>query len=75
MVCIKYTRASGFKFFINKISLSEAASKCSMPLLIICLRTSSLGLVFTAYKTFPGKLFLKNFVDVFIESGRIQYTG
>ena len=66
---------NGAQFLINKISFTEAASKLSMPLLIICFKTSSFGLVFTAYKTFPGKLFLKKRVDVFMDSGRMQYTG
>ena len=47
-----------------------------MPLDKICFNTFSFGLVFTAYRTFPGKFFLKNSVDVFMDSSdRIQYTG
>jgi hypothetical protein len=42
---------------------------------MMLLRTFGLGLVLTAYKILPGKFFLKNSVEVFIESGRIQYTG
>src|SRR6056300_326380 len=53
----------------------EAASKFSIPLLIIWLSTFLSGLVLTAYKTFPGKLFLKNCVEVLMDSGRMKYTG
>ena len=35
-----------------------------MPLEITCLSTFSFGLVFTAYKIFPGKFFLKNSEEI-----------
>ena len=58
--------ASGLIFFINFISLMEAVSKFVIPLLIMCFKTVLFGFVFTAYKTLPEKLFLKNSIDVFM---------
>ena len=50
----------------------EATSKQFMPLSLINLITFSLGLVFTAYKIFPGKLLLNQPHAVLIELGLMQ---
>ena len=46
-----------------------------IPLSNTVFKISGCGFVFTAYKTLPGKFFLKNSVDVFIDSGLMQYAG
>ena len=62
-------------FLIVIISLIEATSKLSIPLSIIVFKTNGLGFVFTAYKTSPGNLFLKNFDANCIDFFLIHYTG
>ena len=71
------TVANYLKVFpiISLISLIEATSKESILFEIIFFKIFSSGLVLTAYSIEPGKLFLKKSTDVFIDSGRIQYTG
>ena len=53
----------------------DATSKFLIPFLKMLSKTNRLELVLTAYRTSPGKLFLKKSTDFFIDPGLMQYTG
>ena len=60
-VCIYEQLALGLIFLIVSISFIEATSKLSIPDSISVSNITGCGLVFTAYRTFPGNFFWKKF--------------